>query len=159
MDEPTLGVTFRAIREEGRYTRFADAWGHPAEKAESAAALMRFFLCHVLRERVHFEAALVWRPRCEVLLREARERNCLYFKCYCNFESVILLFNNGSDMQYSHSISFGRFKYKYGVGAHLYEMNSEVERLFLGQRGIQSMPYGIPRSRNKLVGHGKRQND
>ena len=152
MQDPKLADGIRDLYSRGWYTTFMSAYRSRAEGATSGTELMRYFLRHLLRESVQAHVAAELRARCEPILKEARERGCLFFKCNDAETSIVLTFNNGVDTQYTRTLGHVRLWKKYGVYPDWVYLKVAVQNVFLRQDDIKPMYHGVPRLRNKLVG-------
>jgi hypothetical protein len=150
--EPKLADGIRDLYQRGWFTTFKSAYREPVERAHTSTQLVSYFLRHLLKQSAQSHAAYQLRERCKPILRQARERGCLYFKLGDTRTSLVLTFNNGADMQYTRSLGLVRLSEQYGVYPDWVYLKVAVQNFFLYQGDIEPMYHGVPRHRNKLAG-------
>jgi hypothetical protein len=143
--EPTLAAAINAIHESGLYTTFTPHHPRAVEPAREAENHICWFLRHLVRHAAKAHATDQIRERCAPLLAEARERNCIYFKSYWRMcpDAVTLIFNNGSDLQYSRSIGVDRMWRRYDLEPDTHYASMIVKWFFREQPDMKAMHYGL----------------
>jgi len=152
MQEPMVADGIRDLYERGWYTTFMYEFREPVERAQTGAQVMAYFLKHLLRQSVQSHAAEQLRARCEPILKEARERGCLFFDCSDTRTSIVMTFNNGVDRQYTRTLGHVRLWKKYGVYPDWVYLKVAVRNFFLYPDDIKPMYHGVPRHLNRLTG-------
>ena len=150
--EPKLADGIQDLYERGWYTTFIYKYRDQVGRTQSGTELMTWFLKHLLKQSVQAHVADQLRARCEPILQQARERGCLFFKLNDTYNSFVLIFKNGTDMQYTRTLGHVRLWKKYGVYPDWVYLSVAVQNFFLYQGDIQPMYHGVPRHLNKLVG-------
>ena len=149
--EPSLADGIRDLYERGWYVTFMYRHRDRVERSQSGTELMALFLNHLLKQSVQAHVADELRARCEPILQQARTRGCLFIKLNDTYTSLVLIFNNGIDMQYTRTLGHVRLSKKYGVFPDRVYLKVAVQNFFLRQEDIEPIYDGVPRHRNKLA--------